>query len=83
MSVTATTSRAVDQPAATPLAAEIARGYGTPAVVIDLDKVEANIARLQATCDAAGLANRPHIKTHKSPELARLQIEDGARGITC
>ncbi|TAJ31863.1 alanine racemase [Bosea sp. (in: a-proteobacteria)] len=83
MSVTATTSPALDQKSATPLAAEIARIYGTPAVVIDLDKVEANIARLQATCDAAGLANRPHIKTHKSPELARLQIEAGARGITC
>ena len=83
MTVTATTSKAVDQPAATPLAAEIARVYGTPAVVIDLDKVDANIARLQAACDAAGVANRPHIKTHKSPELARLQIEAGARGITC
>ncbi len=65
------------------LKAEIARIYGTPAVVIDLDKVEANIARLQAVCDAKGVANRPHIKTHKSPELARLQIEAGARGITC
>ncbi len=83
MTVTATTSASIDQKAATPLAAEIARIYGTPAVVIDLDKVEANIARLQATCDAAGIANRPHIKTHKSPELARLQIEAGARGITC
>lgn len=62
---------------------EIARVYGTPAVVIDLDKVEANIARLQAACDAAGVANRPHIKTHKSPELARLQVAAGARGITC
>lgn len=67
----------------TALAEEIARVYGTPAVVIDLDKVEANIARLQAACDAAGIANRPHIKTHKSPELARLQREAGARGITC
>jgi D-serine deaminase-like pyridoxal phosphate-dependent protein len=56
----------------TALAEEITRVYGTPAVVIDLDKVEANIARLQAACDAAGVANRPHIKTHKSPELARL-----------
>jgi len=62
---------------------EIARVYGTPAVVIDLDRVEANIARLQAACDAAGVANRPHIKTHKSPELARLQVAAGARGITC
>jgi D-serine deaminase-like pyridoxal phosphate-dependent protein len=67
----------------TALAEEIARTYGTPAVVVDLDKVEANIARLQAACDAAGIANRPHIKTHKSPELARLQREAGARGITC
>lgn len=67
----------------TALAEEIARVYGTPAVVIDLDKVEANIARLQAACDAAGLANRPHIKTHKSPELARMQRDAGARGITC
>lgn len=67
----------------TALAEEIARVYSTPAVVIDLDKVEANIARLQAACDAAGVANRPHIKTHKSPELARMQVAAGARGITC
>ncbi|TNC11339.1 D-TA family PLP-dependent enzyme [Methylobacterium terricola] len=62
---------------------EIARRYGTPAVVIDLDRVARNIARLQAACDAAGVANRPHIKTHKSPIIARMQIEAGARGITC
>ncbi len=68
---------------ATPLAETIAREYGTPAVVIDMDKVEANIARVQAQCDAQGLANRPHIKTHKSPELAKLQVAAGAKGITC
>jgi D-serine deaminase-like pyridoxal phosphate-dependent protein len=67
----------------TSLAAKIAREYGTPAAVIDLDRVERNIARIQAACDAAGLANRPHIKTHKSPMLARRQIEAGAKGITC
>jgi D-serine deaminase-like pyridoxal phosphate-dependent protein len=67
----------------TPLAAKIARDYGTPCAVIDMDKVERNIARVQAQCDAAGVANRPHIKTHKSPVLAKLQIEAGARGITC
>lgn len=67
----------------TPLAETIAREYGTPAVVIDLDKVEANIARVQALCDAAGVANRPHIKTHKSPVLAKMQVAAGARGITC
>jgi len=67
----------------TPLAAKVARDYGTPAAVIDMDRVERNIARIQAACDAAGVANRPHIKTHKSPMLAKLQIAAGARGITC
>jgi D-serine deaminase-like pyridoxal phosphate-dependent protein len=67
----------------TPLAAKIAREYGTPCAVIDLDRVERNIARIQAACDAVGLANRPHIKTHKSPWLANMQIAAGAKGITC
>src|SRR6202043_1922695 len=67
----------------TPLAVRIARDYGTPAAVIDMDRVEPNIARIQAACDAAGVANRPHIKTHKSPMLAKLQIAAGAKGITC
>ncbi|MBU6456424.1 MAG: D-TA family PLP-dependent enzyme [Bradyrhizobium sp.] len=67
----------------TPLAAKVAREYGTPCAVIDMDKVERNIARIQAVCDTAGVANRPHIKTHKSPMLARMQIEAGAKGITC
>jgi D-serine deaminase-like pyridoxal phosphate-dependent protein len=65
------------------LAAKIAREYGTPCAVIDMDRVERNIARVQATCDAAGVANRPHIKTHKSPVLAQLQVKAGAKGITC
>src|SRR6202047_3878866 len=67
----------------TSLAAKIARDYGTPAVVIDMVRVERNIARIQAACNEAGVANRPHIKTHKSPLLAKLQIAAGARGITC
>src|ERR1700760_4391258 len=67
----------------TSLAAKIAKEYGTPCAVIDMDKVERNIARVQATCDAVGVANRPHIKTHKSPLLAKMQIEAGAKGVTC
>jgi D-serine deaminase-like pyridoxal phosphate-dependent protein len=55
----------------------------TPVVTIDLDIMEANIRRLQAYCDAHGIANRPHIKTHKSPEIARRQLAAGAAGITC
>src|SRR5216683_4850033 len=73
----------IEQAMTTPLAAKIAREYGTPAAVIDMDRVERNIARIQAACDAAGVANRPHIKTHKSPLLAKLQIAAGAKGITC
>ncbi len=65
------------------LAQQISREFSTPAAVIDLDVVDANIARYQQICDAAGLANRPHIKTHKSPVLARMQLAAGARGITC
>ncbi|QDP25644.1 D-TA family PLP-dependent enzyme [Bradyrhizobium cosmicum] len=67
----------------TPLAAKIAREYGTPCAVIDMDKVERNIARIQKACDDAGIANRPHIKTHKNPTIAKMQIAAGAKGITC
>ncbi len=62
---------------------DIIENFGTPCAVIDLEKVERNIATAQQRCDAAGVANRPHIKTHKSPILAQLQIDAGARGITC
>lgn len=55
----------------------------TPAVLVDLDIAEANIARFQAHCDAHNLNLRPHIKTHKLPRLAKYQIEAGAIGITC
>jgi D-serine deaminase-like pyridoxal phosphate-dependent protein len=54
----------------------------TPALVIDEGIALANIARFQAHCDAAGLALRPHIKTHKLPHFARAQIAAGACGIT-
>src|SRR5512144_1761497 len=67
----------------TPLAAKIAREYGTPCAVIDMDRVERNIARIQVACDTAGVANRPHIKTHKSPMLAQMQVAAGAKGVTC
>lgn len=54
----------------------------TPSVIIDLDKVEANIAKLQDYLTRHGLANRPHIKTHKLPLLAHKQVRAGAAGIT-
>jgi D-serine deaminase-like pyridoxal phosphate-dependent protein len=55
----------------------------TPCVLVDLDRVERNLARWQTYCDEHGLANRPHIKTHKLVELARRQVELGAVGIAC
>jgi D-serine deaminase-like pyridoxal phosphate-dependent protein len=61
----------------------VARDFGTPVAVVDLDIVERNIRRVQDACDAAGLKNRPHIKTHKSPIIAAMQRDAGAVGITC
>jgi len=55
----------------------------TPAVIIDLDAVERNLARAQDYCARHSLALRPHVKTHKIPEFARRQVELGAIGITC
>jgi D-serine deaminase-like pyridoxal phosphate-dependent protein len=55
----------------------------TPALVADLDAVERNVARMQARCDERGLELRPHIKTHKLPALAHLQLAAGAVGIAC
>jgi D-serine deaminase-like pyridoxal phosphate-dependent protein len=55
----------------------------TPSAVVDLDHLEANIARLQAYLDQHGIYNRPHIKTHKIPAIAHMQIAAGAVGIAC
>ncbi len=54
----------------------------TPVPIIDVDVVERNVLRWQARCDAIGIANRPHIKTHKLVELAQYQLAQGAKGIT-
>lgn len=55
----------------------------TPVVTIDLGVMEANISKMQAYCDQHSIRFRPHIKTHKTPEIALLQREAGASGITC
>ncbi|MBS0246400.1 MAG: D-TA family PLP-dependent enzyme [Proteobacteria bacterium] len=55
----------------------------TPAVLIDLDKVERNIKRHQDYADRHGLKLRPHIKTHKLPRIAAMQLQTGAIGVTC
>jgi D-serine deaminase-like pyridoxal phosphate-dependent protein len=54
----------------------------TPALVVDLDIMEANLRRVQDYCSAHGLRLRPHTKTHKSIGIARRQLALGAVGLT-
>lgn len=55
----------------------------TPRVCIDRTRLLNNIATMQARASAAGVRLRPHAKTHKSPHIARWQIDAGAVGICC
>ncbi len=55
----------------------------TPALLLDLDRFERNLATMAAHVRSAGKAIRPHAKTHKCPEIARRQIAAGARGVAC
>ena len=55
----------------------------TPCVVIDMEKVRRNIAEMQRQADECHVALRPHVKTHKMPLFTRMQLEAGAKGITC
>ncbi|MBK5269111.1 MAG: alanine racemase, partial [Acidimicrobiia bacterium] len=57
--------------------------YDTPCVTIDVPVMERNLRSVQAAATDAGVGLRPHIKTHKSTVLARLQLEAGAVGLTC
>jgi D-serine deaminase-like pyridoxal phosphate-dependent protein len=54
----------------------------TPSVYVDLDVLEGNIRSMQEKCRAWGVGLRPHTKTHKIPEIARMQLDAGAVGIT-
>src|SRR5437667_10489839 len=54
----------------------------TPALYVDLDVLERNIGRMQEQCDGWKVNLRPHVKTHKIPEIARMQLDAGAIGIT-
>lgn len=55
----------------------------TPALLVDLDIMDANIARVAGACRAQGVAWRPHFKAHKMIEIARRQLAAGAIGLTC
>ena len=55
----------------------------TPSVLIEASRVDRNIDSMQRAADAAGMALRPHAKTHKVPSIARRQLARGAVGICC
>jgi D-serine deaminase-like pyridoxal phosphate-dependent protein len=54
----------------------------TPAAVVDVRRLERNLARMAIAADAAGVALRPHAKTHKSVHIGRRQLSSGAVGLT-
>lgn len=62
---------------------ELLKLLETPCVVIDVKKAEENIIRMQEEADDCGCKLRPHIKTHKMPYFANMQLAHGAAGITC
>jgi 3-hydroxy-D-aspartate aldolase len=55
----------------------------TPALLVDLERFELNLHAMQQHCASAGIALRPHAKTHRCVEIARRQIAAGAVGICC
>ena len=55
----------------------------TPAVLVDMDKLEANIDEAQRLANLVGLKVRPHCKCHECGEIARMQIKAGAIGVSC
>ena len=54
----------------------------TPAVLVDLDVLERNVRRMAGRAKAAGVRLRPHAKTHKSVDIARMQLAAGAAGLS-
>jgi D-serine deaminase-like pyridoxal phosphate-dependent protein len=64
--------------------AEIVEAFDldTPSLYVDLDVLERNIAQMQEQCRGWGVQLRPHVKTHKIPEIAQMQLDAGAIGIT-
>jgi D-serine deaminase-like pyridoxal phosphate-dependent protein len=61
---------------------ELPADHPTPSLIVDASRVRRNLDRMQAYCHAHGLRLRPHTKTHKSQNMARLQLDAGAIGLT-
>ncbi len=67
---------------AIPLADEVPP-LSTPALLVDLDIFDQNVAAIAALVRGTGKTVRPHVKTHRTPELAKRQLGESARGVTC
>jgi D-serine deaminase-like pyridoxal phosphate-dependent protein len=65
------------------LIGQLKSALDTPALLVDLDVMEANMARIVAACRAHGVAWRPHSKPHKTPDITKMQVAAGAIGVTC
>src|SRR5580704_15597031 len=59
------------------------RSLNTPALVLDVEALDRNIATMATFAAAGGLKLRPHAKTHKSVDIARRQVAAGALGVCC
>ena len=70
------------EPETLPAPGDAVEDLETPVLVVDLDRMEANIRFVQAYCERLGVRNRIHIKTHKIPQIAALQVAAGSAGIT-
>jgi len=55
----------------------------TPSMVVDLDLFEKNVRTMASYCKGAGIHVRPHVKVHKSVDVAKRQVAEGAIGLTC
>jgi D-serine deaminase-like pyridoxal phosphate-dependent protein len=80
---TAVPGSAISEPVLPPALSEATRAtIDTPALVVDLDRMDAAIARMADAMSERGVALRPHAKTHKSIEVGRRQVGAGAVGLT-
>ena len=66
-----------------PLIGQTVTVLDTPALIVDLDVLEANIARIAGLCRDNGVNWRPHVKGNKTVEIVRKELAAGAIGITC
>ena len=70
-------------PASPPIGAKSIPALSTPALMVDLDVFEANVAAMVSLLSGTGKTVRPHVKTHRTPELARRQLGGSVSGLTC